>query len=86
MSKHININTMSIIGQDPERDKKAHDIIYHGMSIYTGFLSFLGSCMGVPPNHRGSKELKNELKEKAWKIYSETGNIKKAVKVFFWNP
>lgn len=39
---------MSVIGQDPARDKKARRIIYGGFSGYVAIINFLGSCMGVP--------------------------------------
>lgn len=40
---------MSIIGLDPKRDKRAHQIIYGGFSGYVALVNFLGSCMGAPP-------------------------------------
>ena len=78
---------MSIIGQNPERDKKAHRIIYGGFSCYVALINFLGSCMGAPPMasyHNNRK--KKSYQDRAWEIYSQTGDIKKAIKIFFWDP
>lgn len=75
---------MSVLGQNPDRDKKAHDIIYGGMSVYVGALKVAASFMGI---HGGmGNDYVKGLKDKAWKIYCETGEISKAVKVFFWDP
>ncbi len=78
---------MSIIGLDPQRDKKAHRIIYSGFSGYVAFLNFLGGCMGVPPNISAvNNRRKKSYQDRAWEIYSSTGDIKKACKIFFWDP
>ncbi len=75
---------MSVIGLNPERDKKARLIIYGGFSGYCallGFLADLNMGQGIMMNRR-----KKYYQDKAWEIYSQTGDIKKAIKVFFWDP
>lgn len=76
---------MNIIGQDPKRDKKAHRIIYGSYYALSGVLSVVKSCMGVPGNIGSQSEVRKQ-RDKAWKIYSETGDIKKAVTVLVWDP
>lgn len=76
---------MSIIGIDPQRDKKAHRIIYGSYYALSGVLSVVRSCMGVPGNIGSLSEVKKQ-RDKAWKIYSKTGDIKKAVTVLVWDP
>lgn len=77
---------MSVIGLDPKRDKRAHKIIYGGFSGYVALVNFLGSCMGAPPMvSRMNNRSKKSYQDRAWRIYSETGDIKKAIKIFFWD-
>lgn len=78
---------MSVIGIDPKRDKRAHAIIYGVVPGCSTLLNFFGGCMGVPPNIKAisNRQIK-ACQDKAWKIYTETGDIKKAIKIFFWNP
>lgn len=76
---------MNIIGQEPKRDKKAHRIIYGSYYALSGVLSVVKSCMGVPGNIGSLSEVKKQ-RDKAWKIYSETGDIKKAVTILVWDP
>lgn len=75
---------MSILGQNPDRDKKAHMIIYGSSFVLLGVLSILRGIGGVPP-HVGRGQLQKQ-REKAWDVYCKTGDIKKAVKILFWDP
>lgn len=78
---------MSVIGTNPSRDKKAHRIIYGGFSGYVALLNFLGGCMGAPPMVSAlNNRRKKSYQDRAWEIYAQTGDIKKAIKIFFWDP
>lgn len=78
---------MSVIGQDPARDKKAHKIIFGGFSGYVALLNFLSGCMGMPSTISAvNNRKKKSYQDRAWEIYSQTGDIKKAIKIFFWDP
>lgn len=75
---------MSVIGLNPKRDKKARLIIYGGMGAYVALLKVLVGLKGAQSVMVNRQ--KKSLQDKAWEIYSQTGDIKKAVKIFFWNP
>ena len=77
----------SVIGQDPVRDRKARKIIYGGFSGYVALINFLGNCMGTPSmaSYQNNRK-KKSYQDRAWDIYSQTGDIKKAIKIFFWDP
>ncbi len=78
---------MSVIGLDPARDKKARAIIYGGFSGYVALLNFLSRCIGCPSTASIATNIrKKSYQDRAWEIYSQTGDIKKAIKIFFWDP
>lgn len=78
---------MSVLGQNPERDKKAHKIIYQGFSAYTMLLNFIAGSLGAPTGASiAVNRRKKSYQDRAWEIYSQTGDIKKAIKIFFWDP
>ncbi len=77
---------MSVIGIDPKRNKRARTIIYGGFSGYVALLNFFGGCMGLPSTINAvNNRKKKSYQDRAWEIYSDTGDIKKAIKIFFWD-
>lgn len=78
---------MSVIGIDPKRDKRARAIIYGGFSGYVALLNLLAGCFGTPPQASVMvNRKKKSYQDRAWEIYCQTGDIKKAIKIFFWDP
>lgn len=74
---------MSVIGLNPKKDKIARLIIYGGMGGYVALLKLLVGLKGAQTVM--VNRMNKSLQDKAWEIYSQTGDIKKAVKVFFWD-
>lgn len=74
---------MSVIGLNPKRDKKARLIIYGGMGAYVALLKLLVGLKGAQTVM--VNRMNKSLQDKAWEIYSHTGDIKNVVKVFFWD-
>lgn len=72
---------MSVLGQNPDRDKKARIIIFGSYFVLSSVASILRGAMGVPPNI-GRAQLQKQ-RERAWDIYCRTGDIKKATKILF---
>lgn len=78
---------MSILGVNPNRDKLAKAIIYGGGYAYFALIKMIASANISNPGavmklwSQQSKERK-EVKNDAWNIYSETGDILKALKPF----
>lgn len=86
---------MSVLGQNTERDKWAKRIIYGGGTGYFALLGILaslaGNSMGVNPGvvmkaKHSALSKKKSYQDRAWDIYCNTGDIMKAIKIFFWDP
>lgn len=80
---------MSVIGINPSRDKIAKSIIYGGGTAYISLLKFVGSAFLSNPAVLSSWSASNksqEIKDKAWAKYCETGDILASLKPFVWDP
>ena len=80
---------MSVIGINPSRDKIAKSIIYGGGTAYLSLLKFVGGAFLSNPailNSWSAINKSQEVKDKAWARYCETGDILASLKPFVWNP
>lgn len=78
---------MSILGINPSRDKKAKLIIYGGGAAYFSLIKIIAAANINNPGvmikiwSQTAKQRK-EIKDKAWKLYCESGDIWNSLKPF----
>lgn len=78
---------MNVLGINPNRDKLAKAVIYGGGYAYFALIKALALANVSNPGaiykiwFQQSK-LRQDIKDKAWKRYTETGDIGKAITEF----